>query len=163
MATFTVWKFGTAGGAENALTTLERLQKEELLKLEDAAVVSWAVGAKKPKTRQLHSLAGVGALGGAFWGLLFGLIFFVPILGMAMGAAIGALTSSLADVGIDDDFIKRVRETITPGTSALFLLTSDVVVDRVREEFHGTEGELIHTNLSNEQEVKLREVFGETE
>lgn len=163
MATFTVWKFGTAGGAENALTTLERLQKEELLKLEDAAVVSWAVGAKKPKTRQLHSVAGVGALGGAFWGLLFGLIFFVPILGMAMGAAIGALTSSLADVGIDDDFIKRVRETITPGTSALFLLTSEVVVDRVREEFHGTEGELIHTNLSKEQEVKLREVFGETE
>src|SRR5436190_12163044 len=30
MATFTVWKFDSAGGADEALATLERLQKEEL-------------------------------------------------------------------------------------------------------------------------------------
>ncbi len=30
MATFTVWKFHTADGAERALGTLERLQSEEL-------------------------------------------------------------------------------------------------------------------------------------
>ena len=49
--------------------------------VEDAATVSWPSGAKKPKTRQLHSLTGAGALGGMFWGMLFGLMFFVPLLG----------------------------------------------------------------------------------
>ena len=49
MATFTVWKFDSAGGAEDALNTLERLQKEELITLEDGALVTWPEGKKKPK------------------------------------------------------------------------------------------------------------------
>ena len=133
MATLTVWKFPTADAAEEAVRTLEQLQSQELIKVHDAAVVSWPADKKKPRTRQLHNMAGAGALGGAFWGLLFGLIFFVPLFGLAIGAAAGAIGGSFADVGIDDDFIKRVREQVTPGTSALFALTSDAVVDRVRE------------------------------
>src|SRR5215216_2600054 len=161
MATFTVWKFDSAGGADQALTTLERLQKEELIKVLDAAVVNWPEGAKKPKTRQLQSVAGAGAMGGAFWGFLFGLLFFVPLLGMAVGAAMGALTGSLADVGIDDSFIKSVRSKVTPGTSALFVMTSDAVLDKVEAAFEGQDMELIQTNLSGEDEAKLRDAFGE--
>jgi len=67
----------------------------------------------------------------ASWGLLFGILFFVPIAGLAAGTAIGSLTGSLAKVGIKDDFIKSVRGKVTEGTSALFLLTSDAVKDRV--------------------------------
>lgn len=161
MATFTVWKFDSAEGAERTLATLERLQKDLLIKVHDAAIVTWPEGKKKPKTRQLHNLAGAGALGGAFWGFLFGLIFLVPFLGMAVGAASGAIAGSLTDVGIDDSFINEVREKVTPGTSALFLLTSDAVLDKVQEAFAGAEGraELIHTNLSKDQEDKLREAF----
>lgn len=159
MATLTVWKFSTAEGAAVAETTLERLQKEELIQVHDAATVSWPEGAKKPKTRQLASMTGAGALGGAFWGLLFGLLFFVPLLGMAMGAAAGAIGGSLTDVGIDHDFIKSVRAKVTPGTSALFVLTSDAVLDKVHEAFEGQHPELIHTNLSTEEEARLRDVF----
>ena len=159
MATLTVWKFPEAYGAEQTESILERLQKEELITIHDAATVSWPEGAKKPKTRQLNNLAGAGALGGSFWGLLFGLIFFVPLLGMAMGAAMGALGGAMSDVGIDDDFINSVRNEVTPGTSALFLMTSDVVSDKVKGAFEGSHAELLHTNLSNEQEAKLREVF----
>jgi uncharacterized membrane protein len=148
MATLTVWKFPSAGGADEAIRTLEQLQSQELIKVHDGAVVSWPADKKKPRTRQLHSLAGAGALGGAFWGLLFGLIFFVPLFGLAIGAAAGALGGSMADVGIDDDFIKRVRAQVTPGTSALFALTSDAVLERVREAFAGQQAELLETNLS---------------
>jgi len=161
VATLTVWKFPDALGADRAEATLERLQKEELIKVHDAAVVSWPEGKKKPKTRQLRNLAAAGALGGSFWGLLFGLIFLVPLLGMAIGAATGALSGAMVDVGIDDDFIKSVRDQITPGTSALFLMTSDAVQDKVAGAFDGTQAELLHTNLSSEQEAKLREVFAE--
>ena len=161
MATLTVWKFDSAGGAADALGLLERMQKEELLRINDGAYVYWPEGKKKPKTEQLNNMTSGGALGGSFWGLLFGLIFFVPLLGMAVGAAMGALTGSMTDVGIDDTFIREVREHVTPGTSALFVMTSDVVRDKVLEEFKSTGATLLSTNLSNEQEGKLREAFAE--
>jgi uncharacterized membrane protein len=160
MATLTAWKFSSPYGADDALATLEKLQSEQLIQVQDAAVVSWEPGRKKPKTRELHSMKKTGALGGGFWGLLFGLIFFVPILGLAIGAATGALFGSLADVGISDDFIDRVRQQVIPGTSALFLLSSDTVMDRVKAEFKDARPELISTNLSAAQEAQLREAFG---
>jgi uncharacterized membrane protein len=160
--TLTVWKFDHPDGAQAAVRDLEEMQKQNLLTVIDFATVSWAEGKKKPVTKQGTSTAGAGALGGAFWGMLFGLLFFVPILGAAVGAAVGGLSGSLADVGIDDDFIKEVRSQVTPGTSALFLMTKDVVLDRVKEGFAKNQTpELIHTNLSAEQEAALREVFQE--
>ncbi|MBN9736449.1 MULTISPECIES: DUF1269 domain-containing protein [unclassified Pseudonocardia] len=163
MATLTVWKFDTASGADDALHLLQRMQKEELLRIDDAACVYWTEGRKKPKTEQLHNLTGGGALGGGFWGLLFGLIFFVPLLGLAIGATMGALTGSLSDVGIDDEFIKKVRDNVTPGTSALFVMTSNVVEDKVLDQFRDTGATLLSTNLSDEQESRLRAAFAEEE
>src|SRR6476661_10592406 len=98
MATMTVWKFPTANGAAIAEETLKDLQRRELIQVHDAAIVTYPEGARKPKTRQLRSLTGAGALGGAFWGMLFGLLFFIPLLGLAVGAAMGALTGSLSDI-----------------------------------------------------------------
>jgi uncharacterized membrane protein len=163
MATLTVWKFPTAEGAYTAEKTLEDLQRQQLITIHDAAIVSYPEGARKPKTKQLSGLTGAGALGGAFWGMLFGLIFFVPLLGMAIGAGIGALTGSMTDVGIDDAFIRRMREEIQPGTSALFVLSSNAVVDRVRAAFAGQPMVLVESNLSQEQEQKMQEVFSEEE
>jgi uncharacterized membrane protein len=163
MATLTASKFADPYGADDALATLEKLQSQALIQVQDAAVVSWEPGRSKPKTREMHSPKKAGALGGGFWGFLFGLIFFVPILGLAIGAATGALFGSLADIGIDDAFIDSVRQQVTPGTSALFLLSSDAVMDRVAAEFKGSDAKLISTNLAAEQEGKLREAFGHEE
>jgi uncharacterized membrane protein len=160
MATLTAWKFDTPYGADQALTKLEQLQGQMLINLHDAAVVSWEAGRKKPHTHEMHDTAATGALGGAFWGMLFGLIFFVPFLGLAIGAASGALFGSMRDVGISDGFIREVRDKITPGTSALFLLTSGAVTDKVAAEFSDVKTELISTNLSDEQEAQLRDAFG---
>jgi len=161
MTTLTVLEFPSAEGADQLLGKLQDLQKQQLIQIQDAAIVTWPAGRKKPQTRQLHNLAGAGALGGAFWGMLFGLLFFIPFLGLAIGAGMGALMGSMSDVGIDDKFIRQVREKVKPGTSALFLLTSGAVVDRVVEAVKGTPMELVSTNLSAEQEQKLRAAFEE--
>jgi uncharacterized membrane protein len=163
MATLTALKFDTAEGATQMSALLEDLQKQQLITVQDAAIVTWAHGAKKPKTKQLHNLAGIGALDGAFWGMLFGLLFFIPILGLAIGAAMGAIGGAFADVGIDDNFIKSVRSSVTEGTSALFLLTSGAVMDKVADavKARGIKFELIASNLSKENEEKLKEVFAE--
>ncbi len=163
MATLTVLKFETADGAEKALDVVKDLSKQNLINLHDAAIVTWPEGKKKPKTKQLTDLSGAGALSGAFWGMLFGLIFFVPIFGLVVGAAMGALTGSMADVGISDDFIRSVRSKVTEGTSALFLMTSGAVKDRVAEAAKGMKFEIIASNLSREEEDKLRAAFAEEE
>ncbi|MGB9632575.1 MAG: DUF1269 domain-containing protein [Chloroflexaceae bacterium] len=162
MATLSVLKFNSVDGADQALNLLESLQKQQLIQVIDAAVVSWPADKKKPKTRQLYPTAGAGALSGAFWGMLFGLLFLIPFLGMAIGAAMGALTGRFADYGIDDRFIKSVREKVTPGTSALFLISQAAVTDKVIEAMKSLPPfEIIQTNLSQEQEEQLRAEFGE--
>jgi uncharacterized membrane protein len=163
MATLTVFKFSTPEGAGQMLTKVEALQKKELIKIQDAAIVTWPAGEKKPRTKQLASMAGLGALQGAFWGMLFGLIFFVPFFGMAVGAAMGALAGKFTDYGINDDFIKQTREKVTEGTSALFLMTTQAVSDKVLEELKGFHFELIASNLTKEQEAQLMAAFAEPE
>ncbi|ERN41107.1 putative membrane protein [Rubidibacter lacunae KORDI 51-2] len=159
MADLTVWKFDTPNGAEQALSKLAELQKQHLIKISDAAIVSWKSGKRKPKTRQAVNLVGISALDGAFWGLLFGILFFVPIFGLVIGTAMGMFSGSLADYGIDDDFINEVRSKVTEGTSALFLLTTEVTIDKVQAAFTGQKMELIQSNLSTEQETSLRDHF----
>jgi uncharacterized membrane protein len=159
MATLTVVKFPTAGGADQMIGTLEDLQRQGLITIEDAAIVTWPIGSKGPKTRHLYTLAGVGALHGSFWGLLFGLLFFVPVLGVAIGAAAGALMGSMAHIGIDDKFVAEVRAKVVEGTSALFLLTSGAVINRLTVALKGQSFEVIATNLSKENEELLRETF----
>src|SRR5437773_5796544 len=99
MATLVVFKFPTAEGAQTMLSTLASLQKQQLIQIEDGAILTWPAGAKKPKTKQLSDMTGAGALGGAFWGMLFGLLFFIPFLGLAIGAAMGALMGTLLIMG----------------------------------------------------------------
>jgi uncharacterized membrane protein len=140
---------------------IEDLSKKQLINLHDAAIVTWPEGKKKPKTKHLNDLTGAGALSGAFWGMLFGLIFFIPIFGLVIGAATGALAGSMAHMGISEDFMKSIRSKVTEGTSALFLMTSDAVEDRVKDAMKDLKFELIASNLSKEEEEKLRATFAE--
>ena len=159
MATLSVLKFNDPDGADRVLIALQGMQERSLITLEDAAVVTWPQGKRKPKSRELQSGAGAGW--GAFWGFLIGMIFFVPWLGAAVGAGMGG---SMKDVGIDDDFIKEVREKVTEGTSALFALTSgNTAPDKVVAELRAYDFEIISTNLPEEQEKQLREAFAQEE
>ena len=163
MANLTAWKFETVDGAEQCAEVLKGLSKRELIQIQDAAIVEWEEGKKKPKTKQMSGTGWAGATMGGFWGFLFGLIFFVPVLGLAIGAGMGALMGHFADYGIDDDFIKEVQKQVVPGTSALFLLSSSTAPERVVEEVKaaGIEPTLIESNLTLEQEAKLKEAFAE--
>jgi uncharacterized membrane protein len=157
-----VLAFDSETGASEARDKLFELQKQELITLEDAAVVVRKQDGKT-KVKQAHSLVGTGALGGAFWGLLIGLIFLAPLFGMAVGALAGALGGKYTDIGIDNDFIKEVGDTVEPGESALFLLVTQVQTERVLEELSEFDPTVLQTNLSAEDEDKLREAFAAEE
>jgi uncharacterized membrane protein len=159
MSTLLVLKFDTVGGAAQMQDRILELQKQRLITVEDAAIM-WRQTDTTPKLAQLTDMTGQGALGGAFWGLLFGLLFFNPFLGMAVGAAAGAIAGIMSDVGIDDQFIIQVGKSITPGTSALFLLTSNAVLDKILEQTKDLKYEVLQTNLSQADEDRLRAAIG---
>lgn len=161
MATITGYKFDTPDGADKMVELVQDLARQQLIVLQDAATVIWAEGKKKPRIKHLADMTGAGAVGGAFWGMLFGLIFFIPFFGMAVGAAMGALTGHFANYGIDHGFIEQAKAKVTEGTSAVFLMTSDAVTDKVTDAVKnsGLEFEMFYTNLSKEQEAQLREDF----
>ncbi len=162
MSSLVVLAFDSMDGAEKMREKMYDLQRRELITLEDAAVAVRKENGQV-KVKQAHSLVGAGALGGAFWGLLIGIIFWMPWLGMAIGSVTGALSGKFSDIGIDDSFIKEVGEQIDPGESGLFLLARDAQMDRIKDELSDFQFEIIETNLSPEQETRLRETFAAEE
>jgi len=158
MSDLIVLAFDNETGAGEMRDELIKLQKQQVIELQDAAIVIRKQNGK-PKVKQVSSLAGAGALGGAFWGLFIGLLFFAPWLGLAIGAVTGAVAGGLTDVGIDDNFIKEVGNTIEPGHSALFLLISKITPDKVLEHVQQFNPTVLQTNLSEEDEAKLRAAF----
>jgi uncharacterized membrane protein len=160
MSDLIVVEFGDLDTADRFKADLERLTKEQLLGLDDLVVVKRHEDGKV-KIKQAVNLAGAGALSGSFWGLLIGLLFWAPWLGMAVGAAAGALGGSMADYGIDDSFVREVSETITPGDSAVFMLVSKAVPDKIEDTLKQYNATVLKTSLSNEDEAKLQEMFGE--
>ena len=141
--------------ADEVLHKLGDLQKEHLVDLEDAVVVVKNQKGKV-KIKQAYDLVTSGALSGGFWGSLIGLLFLHPLLGVAAGLASGALSGALTDIGINDDFIKELGETLDRGTSALFLLVRKATPDKVLDELRPYGGKLLRTSLSKSDEESLK-------
>lgn len=88
-----------------------------------------------------------------------GMIFLNPLLGAAVGAGAGAISGKLADLGISDSFMKDLGDTLTPGTSALFVLVRKATPDKVLEGLKEFKGRVIQTFLTKDKEDELREVL----
>ena len=140
--------------ADEVLLDLRKLEREYLIDLEDAAIVVRNKDGKV-KVKQTQELVTSGALSGGFWGLLIGMIFLEPLLGL-FGVAVGALSGASTDIGIDDNFIRELGDTIEPGTSALFILVRKSTPDKVLDELSKFEGKVLRTSLSHVDEAKLQ-------
>ena len=137
---------------------LGKMQKEYLIDMEDVVVVT-KDDKDKVKLHQAVNLTATGAVGGTFWGMLIGMLFLNPLLGAAVGAGAGAISGKLSDIGVDDNFMKKLGETFTPGTSALFVLVRKATPDKVLEGLKGFKGKVIQTSLTKDKEDELRKVL----
>jgi uncharacterized membrane protein len=155
MATLVVIGYENEIKAEEVRLALLKMQKEYLIDLVDAVVVVRDEHGRV-RLRQLYNMTAAGAVSGGFWGALIGLIFLNPLFGMAIGAAAGAISGALTDVGIDDDFMKNLAQTLKPGTAALCVLIRKMTADKVIEELQQFGGTLIKSNLCHENEGKLQ-------
>jgi uncharacterized membrane protein len=87
---------------------------------------------------------------------LIGLIFLMPLAGAAIGAASGALGGALADVGINDQFMKDAAENLQAGNAALFLLIRKMTTDKVLAALQGEGGTVNRTSFDESKEAALR-------
>ena len=158
MSTLVVVAYPNEFQAEEVRLRLLKMQQEYLVDLEDA-VIAVRKQDGKIKLLQLHNLTGAGAVSGGFWGLLVGLLFMNPLLGAAVGAGAGALSGALADVGINDQFMKELGSNLKPGGSMLFILFRSITMDKALQELAGTGGTIIQTSLSHEDEQRLRDAM----
>lgn len=139
---------------------LVKMQREYLIQLEDAVVVTRPT-AEDIQLHQAVNLTAAGAVGGGFWGTLVGLIFLNPLIGAAVGAASGALAGRWSDVGMNDDFMRQLGQSIPPGGSAVFILVRKMTADKVLARLEGfhLRGRVMQTSLPDDQEQKLRDAF----
>ena len=156
MSTLVVIEYDEPYKAEETRLLLRKMQKDYLIDLEDA-VVAVKDQQGKVKLHQAVNLTAAGAVSGGFWGALIGLLFLNPLFGFVLGAAAGAISGALRDVGIDDNFMKRLGETLKPDSAALCVLIRQMTADKVLEEIQKFGGTLIKTNLCHENEAKLRD------
>jgi uncharacterized membrane protein len=134
----------------------QRLAKDLVIQPDAiAAIVRTKDGNFKVTTS--HQRAGDGASYGMLWGLLFGMLFFVPVFGMAVGAGLGALLGKVEKSGIDQEFQRRVRDLLQPGTSALFIVVEHVSPDQAVEALSKYGGTVLKSSLTREAEEELQE------
>ncbi len=160
MSTLVAVVFNDEATAFEMRAALARMQKDYLIELEDAVVVTKD---QKGRTRldQAVNLTAAGAVGGGFWGMLIGLLFLNPLLGAVVGAGAGALSGRFQDIGLDDRMMKDVGQSFKPGSSALFVLIRKATTDKVLnglKEFTG-KGKVFQTSLNKDDEATLRQAL----
>lgn len=147
--------------AAQTLATLQDLQRDYLIDLQDAVIVRRNAQGKL-HLQQSVNLTWAGASTGAFWGLLVGVLFAGPlglVVGGFGGAGLGALAGSQSDYGIDDEFIRALSAEVEPCCSALFVLARSMTADKVIAELQGTGGTVLRTSLPADVEARLQQAL----
>jgi uncharacterized membrane protein len=141
---------------QTAQTVYEKVQEleKDLILEGTAATVTRSMDGKLHVTTPSHAV-GAGAASGALWGALFGLLFFVPVAGLVVGGLMGALAGKAADMGLDEEFRRRVQDVLQPGSSAVVLIFSKATADKALEKLAPYGGEVLRTSLSKEAEEEI--------
>ena len=132
MNTLTVWGFPRT--ARRRRSALSRSRATGRASATPRSSPGRPDGARRSRAARQHHAPGRAV--GRLLGRLLGLVFLVPLAGPDFGAAAGAVAGGLADFGVPDDFVKRIRDTVVPGTSAMF----DRQLPRRRELVAGLDG-----------------------
>jgi len=162
MTAFTVWIFD-ADRTDDALDTERQFKERGVVDIFDAALVRWDAGAEEPVLTRLPELAGPDRFNDAFWSQLFALVFFPASLGHGIGSVSAAVRHE--DLGITPELATNVREEIRPGRAGIFLYSSGTFAQspekqaEAREIVKGIPLKLISSNLSDDQDATVQQVF----
>jgi uncharacterized membrane protein len=161
MSNLVVVTFDNAEDAGKVREALSQLEKQNLLSLDDSAVVVKDAEGKIHVHNQVDRGIKIGAIGGGLLGLMLGIVFF-PLAGLAIGVAGGALVGKMVDLGVDQKFVKQLESEMTPGSSAIFVLVRQSDPNAVLAALKPYSGHVYQTSLDTEAEESLRRVLDDS-
>ena len=132
--TTTAWRFGGTEGADAAVLRLKQLDAQEVMDVQDIAVLRWPQYASGPQVQEHVTDEGSKA---------------------------SSLAKRIKKAGIDGGLLQAVKDDMQLGTSALIVLSADAALDAVAKAFDGQAMELIRSDLSVQQEDALRTAFSD--
>ena len=153
MADLVVLGYPDEATAKRAYAKVQELEKDLVIDGTTATLTRAADG--KIRVETPTGATSAGAAGGALWGGLIGLLFLVPVGGIILGGILGAMMGKVADMGIDDEFRKRVQDVLQPGSSAVVMLFSKVTPDKALEAMAPFGGQVLRTSLTHEAEAEI--------
>ncbi|MBO0773816.1 MAG: DUF1269 domain-containing protein [Actinobacteria bacterium] len=130
----TAWRFGGTEGADAAVLRLRQLDSQDVIDVQDVAIIRWPQYASGPQVQE-HVID--------------------------EGSKASSLAKRLRKAGIDSTMLDAVKADMEPGTSALVLLSVEAALDTVAKAFEGQAMELIRSDLSVQQEDQLRAAFSD--
>ena len=147
--------FDSPHTADEVQLTLRKLEKSYLIDIDDSVVIVRDL-AGRVDIKQTHNLTTDGAFAGGLCGAIVGALCMSPIAGLIAGTAAGAAVGKLEDIGVDDEFLTEVGESLQPSSSALAVLVRRAEPDQVLAELEKFEGRVVKTTLSHADEERLR-------
>ena len=137
-----------------------QLEEESVIEVGDA-VVATRNDKGKVRLHQSLPLVAAGTALGSFSGMLLGMLVLNPLFGSIAGAAVGAAAAAFGDAGIDDAFMKSLAETLTPGSSALFVVVRKTKPEQLLERLKPFAGrcKILQCNMTAENEALLRNLL----
>ncbi|MFC2029216.1 DUF1269 domain-containing protein [Chloroflexota bacterium] len=137
--------------ADEVLSTLKQMDVEATVDLKSAAVVKRDAEGKVRIKETKDFDAKQGAIGGAVAGGLLGLLTGKLLVGAILGAAGGAAAGHGIDMGLNDEYLKSVGESLESQNSALVALIAFERVERAMAELEQFEGgTILRHSLSDE-------------
>ena len=130
----TAWRCTGTEGADDAVLRLKQLDAQDLIDVQDVAVLRWPQYASQPFAQEHVT---------------------------DEGSPVSSLASKLRHARIDGSMIDSVKAEMAPGTSVLMLLSSDAAVDTVAKAFEGQNMQLVRSDLSVQQQDRLRAAFSD--
>ena len=135
----------------DVMQTLERLEAEGVVELDDAVLVERRYSGEV-KLHHSHRPTATGGAGGALWGALIGLIFLQPVLGTASAGGTG---DPMSEIGVDHGLMRRLGEQLPDG-AGVFVLARHSTAERLLRSLARFGGCVLHTSLSDRAEVRVR-------
>lgn len=139
--------------ADEVLLDLLKIKQDHLIDL-DYAVVAARRDDGTITVKNSNILVHADATKGCQWGVIVGGLAGL-LIGGIIGAAIGETVAVLRRIGIKDDLIQEVSETLESGNSAIFLRVRTSLSDEVVEEFKKFNAKLLRSSLSISDEAEL--------
>ena len=140
------------------LQSLKNLEQQEMLNLEDAAVIVKDAEGKVHVKNMTGTKVKAGAAAGGFLGLVIGGLLF-PVAGLALGAAIGAKLGKHFGNGVDKNFVKDVRESLTPGSSAILFVVDHENTNILITALKPYSGKISQSSFDNVAEEEMRKAL----